>query len=156
MPSNSKIYTRIADVMYFIGLQNCISCAFLLPLASYARKNSMISEVRIMLHNTKTEYRERLIPALIPFEMNVDNVHPPAIVMINSGFLGLVDPGIVQECAHEIQRFFESDSDSMLDYLEEEFEESVLFQRLLQRLSMNLIPGEGKLVLDEFDDYRDY
>ncbi|MFW9993916.1 MAG: hypothetical protein ACFFD4_17865 [Candidatus Odinarchaeota archaeon] len=137
---------KVSQKITYYALQNCISCVYLFPVISYAKSIQLIDSIEIIMATNKEEYRNITRPVLESY-FPIQEISSPIIIMNDpeSGISGMVKPEIVQECAENlIQQLTQLGNDTMIDFLDGEFELELYFHELLFKMASNLIEGGYK------------
>ncbi|MFW9991669.1 MAG: hypothetical protein ACFFD4_06385 [Candidatus Odinarchaeota archaeon] len=140
---SSMLEIKIAQKVTYYALQNCISCVYLFPVISYAKSNQLIDDVEIIMVGNKKEYRKMIKPLIERYFPGQETFSP--LIIMNSpdgGMNGIVRPEIVQECANNIiQKINTLGDDTVIDFLDGEYNLELFFQNLLFKMATNLVPN---------------
>lgn len=133
---------KVAHKLIMYGMDGCINCAFLLPLLSLADRENLFEEVEVFHYKSKEEYKKEAIKVLESFNLNTKNIPTPLILIEKKDkeIKYLVKPEIVFECGIELMDSLNAMGDeAVIQYMDGEFDLTILFVNLLIKMSSNII-----------------
>lgn len=134
--------SKLGYKLIFYGLYGCISCAFLLPLLSFADRTHLFDEVEEIDYDTKEKYKENIGAILERYGRNSKTLPSPIMLVQKEkdGVQLLIEPDTVSECAVELMDSLNRLGDiAMMQYMDGELDHKSMFHNLILKLVTNVI-----------------